>query len=191
MAVDSDHRLGGVRADPAQCRGAQPHLQSLGTLGATLVRFLYGLPFALVWLAGRPCGSPACRSRPRAPVFLGWVTLGAVAQIGATAFLLRTMAGAQLRARRRLLENRSSCRSPSSPSSPRRPGQPHRPVRVACAHPWRAAALAGRQERPLRALLAGLDHGPALLGLASGTGLRLCRGRLPRRRAAPFEHVRS
>ncbi len=24
----------------------------LGTLGATLVRFLYGLPFALLWLCG-------------------------------------------------------------------------------------------------------------------------------------------
>src|ERR1700722_13398335 len=31
---------------------AQRHLTAeLGTLGATLVRFLYGLPFALLWLA--------------------------------------------------------------------------------------------------------------------------------------------
>ena len=31
---------------------AQRHLTAtLGTLGATLVRFLYGLPFTLVWLA--------------------------------------------------------------------------------------------------------------------------------------------
>ena len=31
---------------------AQRHLtKELGTLGATLVRFLYGLPFAVLWLA--------------------------------------------------------------------------------------------------------------------------------------------
>ena len=32
---------------------AQRHLTaSLGTLGSTLVRFLYGLPFAVLWLLG-------------------------------------------------------------------------------------------------------------------------------------------
>src|SRR3990170_4923248 len=64
---------------------------ALGTLGATLVRFLYGLPFALMWLAlvhvwrAEAVPSPSW-------AFLGWVTLGAVAQIGATAFLLAAMA---------------------------------------------------------------------------------------------------
>ena len=62
----------------------------LGTLGATLVRFLYGLPFALLWLL-------AVREFTASPLpsangpFLGWVVIGAVAQIAATAFLLRTM----------------------------------------------------------------------------------------------------
>ena len=62
----------------------------LGTLGATLVRFLYGLPFALLWLVvvqeftASPLPSPN-------GAFLGWVSAGAVAQIAATALLLRTM----------------------------------------------------------------------------------------------------
>lgn len=62
----------------------------LGTLGATLVRFLYGLPFALLWLllvdyfVASPLPSPSWR-------FLVWVLAGAVAQIAATALLLRTM----------------------------------------------------------------------------------------------------
>ena len=62
----------------------------LGTLGATLVRFLYGLPFAIVWLllvqlfVASPLPSPGLR-------FLAWVLAGAVAQIAATALLLRVM----------------------------------------------------------------------------------------------------
>ena len=71
---------------------AQRHLTPiLGTLGATLVRFLYGLPFALLWLwivavaGGFPLPSP------NAP-FAWWVLVGSVAQIAATALLLRLMA---------------------------------------------------------------------------------------------------
>ena len=70
---------------------AQRHLtEELGTLGATLVRFLYGLPFAAAWLfiAGRI----AAEALPWPGAgFFGWVTLGAVCQIAATALLLRTM----------------------------------------------------------------------------------------------------
>lgn len=71
---------------------AQRHLiSSLGTLGATLVRFLYGLPFAIVWLGlvtlvGRQ-PVPAIN-----PTFLAWVVCGALTQIAATALLLRVMA---------------------------------------------------------------------------------------------------
>ena len=63
---------------------------TLGTLGATLVRFLYGLPFALVWLivvaavSGEPVATPTLG-------FLAWVALGGVAQIVGTALLLRVM----------------------------------------------------------------------------------------------------
>ena len=68
---------------------AQRHLTgSLGTLGATLVRFLYGLPFAVLWLGvvrgigGTPLPTPT------AP-FAGWVLLGAVCQIAGTVLLLQ------------------------------------------------------------------------------------------------------
>ena len=71
---------------------AQRHLTPiLGTLGATLVRFFYGLPFALLWLAvvalvgGFPLPSPNL-------AFVAWVVVSSVAQIGATALLLRVMA---------------------------------------------------------------------------------------------------
>jgi drug/metabolite transporter (DMT)-like permease len=70
---------------------AQRHLiTELGTLGATLVRFLYGLPFAALWLfAVREAGSFAWPA-PAGSFFL-WVKLGAVSQIAATALLLRVM----------------------------------------------------------------------------------------------------
>src|SRR2546423_10052728 len=70
---------------------AQRHLTAeLGTLGATLVRFLYGAPFAALWLL-------AVKQFTAAPfpaaglVFALWVAVGSLAQIGATALLLRTM----------------------------------------------------------------------------------------------------
>lgn len=70
---------------------AQRHLTAeLGTLGATLVRFLYGLPFALIWLLiliyGAKLTLPSFNG-----VFLGWVALGAFTQILATALLLKVM----------------------------------------------------------------------------------------------------
>ncbi|MFN8556226.1 MAG: hypothetical protein U0531_02360 [Dehalococcoidia bacterium] len=71
---------------------AQRHLiKEVGTLGATLVRFLYGLPFAVVWLGitGSVAGGMAATPNRS---FLLWVLLGAVAQSTATALLLRVMA---------------------------------------------------------------------------------------------------
>jgi drug/metabolite transporter (DMT)-like permease len=70
---------------------AQRHLtKELGTLGATLVRFLYGLPFAALWLALLVLGWSQPMPSPNLP-FLVWVTFGALGQIAATALLLRTM----------------------------------------------------------------------------------------------------
>ncbi len=70
---------------------AQRHLtKDLGTYGATLVRFVYGLPFAVLWLAvlddllGLEIPAPNWR-------FLAWTLAGAFGQIVATALLLRTM----------------------------------------------------------------------------------------------------
>jgi uncharacterized membrane protein len=63
-----------------------------GTLAATLARFLYGIPFALLWvlvvqrLAGGGAGVPAFHAG-----YAAWVATGAVAQLLATAFLLKAM----------------------------------------------------------------------------------------------------
>lgn len=71
----------------AMQRGLTPRL---GALGATLVRFLFGFPFALAFLAmvraltGDPLPSV------NAP-FAGWIVLGALTQISATALMLMTM----------------------------------------------------------------------------------------------------
>lgn len=66
--------------------------QQLGTLPATLVRFLYGLPFAAVFLLllyVLPAQPPALPHFSAA--YLGWITLGAVFQVAATAALLLAM----------------------------------------------------------------------------------------------------
>jgi drug/metabolite transporter (DMT)-like permease len=63
---------------------------ALGTVGATHVRFLFGFPFALVFLAcvltvtGTRLPSPL-------PVFWPWVLAGAFTQIAATATMLSVM----------------------------------------------------------------------------------------------------
>lgn len=62
----------------------------LGTVGATHVRFLFGMPFGLVLLAlvfafaGGPLPAPD-------PVFAGWLVAGATSQILATALMLGAM----------------------------------------------------------------------------------------------------
>ena len=64
--------------------------QSIGTLPATLVRFLYGLPFALLWLGLLYLLMP--RALPQfSLVYLGWIALGALFQVAATAMLLLAM----------------------------------------------------------------------------------------------------
>lgn len=70
---------------------AQRHLTAeLGTLGATLVRFLYGLPYALLWLyfVHQYFALAFPSFNPR---FFGWVLFGALSQTAATALLLRVM----------------------------------------------------------------------------------------------------
>lgn len=67
-------------------------VSSLGTLSATLVRFLYGLPFAAAWLllAYQFTGAPMVLPDFTA-VYAGWLVLGAVSQLAATACLLMAM----------------------------------------------------------------------------------------------------
>ena len=63
----------------------------LGALGATLVRFLYGMPLLTLWLVGilalRDFDSPRLTWS-----FAGWVVLSALSQTAGTALLLRAMA---------------------------------------------------------------------------------------------------
>src|SRR4051812_24633338 len=62
----------------------------LGTAGATHVRFLFGLPFALMFLAGVMMATGHALPRPPA-VYWPWVLDGALAQIAATALMLAAM----------------------------------------------------------------------------------------------------
>jgi drug/metabolite transporter (DMT)-like permease len=62
----------------------------LGTVGATHVRFLFGFPFALVFLAGVMIALGQGLPRPP-PLFWPWVVVGAVAQAGATLLMLAAM----------------------------------------------------------------------------------------------------
>lgn len=64
--------------------------KSVGTIGATAVRFIFGLPFALIFLG--ILAPFVAIPRPDASV-LGFAMLGAAAQIVATAFMLLTMRG--------------------------------------------------------------------------------------------------
>jgi drug/metabolite transporter (DMT)-like permease len=63
---------------------------TLGTVGATHVRFLFGFPFALIFLAGLLQVTGA--GLPQTPlVFWPWVIAGALTQIAATALMLSVM----------------------------------------------------------------------------------------------------
>jgi drug/metabolite transporter (DMT)-like permease len=62
----------------------------LGTVGATHVRFLFGFPFALIFLAAVMLALGHDLPRPPA-IFWPWVVVGALAQIGATALMLAAM----------------------------------------------------------------------------------------------------
>ncbi len=63
-----------------------------GTLGATLARFLYGLPFAAVWVAALHLWPATAGPAPTFnPSYFAWLLLGAVSQLAATACLLAAM----------------------------------------------------------------------------------------------------
>ena len=63
---------------------------TLGTLGATQVRFVYGLPFAAVFLALAAAVAGSGVPAPTSP-FLAYTAGGAIAQIAGTALLLAAM----------------------------------------------------------------------------------------------------
>jgi len=152
---------------------AQRHLTtSLGTLGATLVRFLYGLPVAALWLAGVHAVGGFAWPAPNV-TFAGWVSLGALSQIGATALLLKVMA------------ERNFTLGVAYSKSELIQVAVFGFVFLGDRIGWlTAAAIAlgtvgvlmlspADRQRPLRAMLLGWTTRPALLGLASGTGFAL------------------
>ncbi len=63
---------------------------SLGAVGATHVRFLFGFPFALLFLAAAALVTHSPLPHPQ-PVFWLWIVSGALTQIGGTALMLMTM----------------------------------------------------------------------------------------------------
>jgi drug/metabolite transporter (DMT)-like permease len=63
---------------------------TLGTVGATHVRFLFGFPFALVFLGAIMLVTGVPLPRP-VSVFWPWVLVGAFAQVAATALMLAAM----------------------------------------------------------------------------------------------------
>lgn len=66
-------------------------VKEIGTLGATQVRFVYGLPFAVLFLAIYVVVSG--ESLPAVNfAAVSWILLGAASQIGATALMLEVMA---------------------------------------------------------------------------------------------------
>ena len=148
---------------------AQRHLtEELGTLGATLVRFLYGIPFAAIWLFIVFKGFSMDLPTPQTG-FFGWLVLGAVSQIAATALLLRTM-----RARNFALGVAYSKTEVlqvaifglillGDPLTP--------PVMLAVASGTLGVLLLSPadKQRPLRTLITGWTSRTALLGLACGS----------------------
>ena len=147
---------------------AQRHLTAeLGTLGATLVRFLYGLPFAGIWFVAVK-GWEAAPAPQLDASFVSWVLLGAVSQIAATALLLRTM-----QARNFAL---GVAYSKTEVLQVALFGLVFLgdPITFAAALAVAAGTLGvlllspADKERPLRTLLAGWTSRTALLGLACG-----------------------
>ena len=152
---------------------AQRHLTPiLGTLGATLVRFFYGLPFALiwlgvVWLVGRyDLPSPTAS-------FAAWVFVSSIAQIGATALLLRVMAErnfalgtayAKTEVIQVALFGLVFLGDPLTPA-----------VAVAIAFGTVGVLLLAPidRQRPLTTLIKGWTTRTAMLGIASGAGFGL------------------
>jgi drug/metabolite transporter (DMT)-like permease len=62
----------------------------LGTLGATHIRFLFGLPFAVIFLVGTLIATGDHMVRPDA-AFGPWLMVGGLAQIAGTALMLAAM----------------------------------------------------------------------------------------------------
>jgi drug/metabolite transporter (DMT)-like permease len=152
---------------------AQRHLTAeLGTLGATLVRFLYGLPFAFAWLWGVQKYT-ALPLPATAAAFWLWVLVAGVSQIAATALLLRVMAERNFAlgvaySKTELIQVAVFALVFLGDRISAFTG-------VAIAFGTFGVLLLSPADRtrPLRTMLTGLASRTALLGLASGAGFAL------------------
>lgn len=144
----------------------------LGTLGATLVRFLYGLPFAGAWLWAVQAWTGEPVPRPNTE-FWAWVLVGGVSQIAATALLLRAMQ------ERNFTLGVAYSKTEILQVAVIALVFLGDPITLATV----AAVLAGTlgvlllspadKERPFRAMLAGWTTRASLLGIASGTAFAM------------------
>jgi drug/metabolite transporter (DMT)-like permease len=152
---------------------AQRHLTAeLGTLGATLVRFLYGLPFAAAWLWGvRHVGGYAL---PEPDYAFGlWVVLASISQIVATALLLRVMAERNFAlgvaySKTEIIQVALFALVFLGDAI-----GPLTAVAIACGTLGVLLLSPADKARPLRTMLTGWTSRTALLGLASGAGFAL------------------
>lgn len=80
----------GAAAQTARTAMQRELTETLGTIGATHVRFLFGLPFALLFLALAAAALPEPLPAPNA-TSLGWIGGGALCQVVATALMLAAM----------------------------------------------------------------------------------------------------
>lgn len=144
----------------------------LGTLGATLVRFLYGLPFAAAWLWVVHRWTGEAVPGPNA-AFWAWVVLGAVSQIAATALLLRTMQ------ERNFTLGVAYSKTEILQVAVIALVFLGDPITLSTGIAVVAGTLGvlllspADKERPFRALLSGWTTRASLLGIASGTGFAL------------------
>ena len=147
---------------------AQRHLVAdLGTLGATLVRFLYGLPFALAWLGLVAVVSTAAMPALN-PAFFAWCVLGGVSQIVGTALLLQTMhernfavgvAYSKTEVLQVALFSFVLLGDRLTPVTA---------IAVACGTAGVLLLIPADRERPFRALIEGFTSRSAMLGLGCG-----------------------
>ena len=84
--------IGAALAQTARNAAQRSLVAQAGTLGATLARFLYGLPFAGAYVLVLHALPATAAAVPRFDAgYFGWLMLGALAQLAATAFLLAAM----------------------------------------------------------------------------------------------------
>ena len=87
LGAEAQDQVVPVDGDRALQRGLLP---KSGPWAATLVRFLFGLPFALAFAAVAGLVTPGARAHLTAPFWIGALT-GSVSQVVATACLLVSM----------------------------------------------------------------------------------------------------